>query len=111
PLPYSNAQRLVTVWGELRNRNVHDWPFSPPDYRDLRQQSTELFEDMAGFIPAGRTPLSDTGAEPEQIRVGGATPNFFRVLGARVQLGRDFIDDDARSEEHTSELQSHLNIV
>jgi len=95
PLPYSNAQRLVTVWGELRNRNVHDWPFSPPDYRDLRQQSTELFEDMAGFIPAGRTPISDTGAEPEQIRVGGATPNFFRVLGARVQLGRDFIDDDA----------------
>jgi putative ABC transport system permease protein len=86
----------VTVWGELRNRNVRDWPFSPPDYRDLRQQSTELFEDMAGFIPAGRTPISDTGAEPEQIRVGGATPNFFRVLGARVQLGRDFIDDDAR---------------
>jgi len=95
PLPYSDAQRLVTVWGELRNRNVRDWPFSPPDYRDLRQQSTELFEDMAGFIPAGRTPISDTGAEPEQIRVGGATPNFFRVLGARVQLGRDFIDDDA----------------
>jgi predicted permease len=95
PLPYSHAQRLVTVWGELRNRNVRDWPFSPPDYRDLRQQSTELFEDMAGFIPAGRTPISDTGAEPEQIRVGGATPNFFRVLGARVQLGRDFIDDDA----------------
>jgi predicted permease len=95
PLPYSDAQRLVTVWGELRNRNVRDWPFSPPDYRDLRQQSTELFEDMAGFIPAGRTPISDTGAEPEQIRVGGATPNFFRLLGARVQLGRDFIDDDA----------------
>ena len=98
PLPYSDAQRLVTVWGELRNRNVRDWPFSPPDYRDLRQQSTELFEDMAGFIPAGRTPISDTGAEPEQIRVGGATPNFFRVLGARVQLGRDFIDDDATPE-------------
>ena len=95
PLPYSDSQRLVTVWGELRNRNVRDWPFSPPDYRDLRQQTTELFEDMAGFIPAGRTPISDTGAEPEQIRVGGATPNFFRLLGARVQLGRDFIDDDA----------------
>src|SRR5207249_6310449 len=82
PLPYADAQRLVTVWGELRNRNVHDWPFSPPDYRDLRQQSGELFDDIAGFIPAGRTPISDTGAEPERIRVGGVTPNFFRVLGA-----------------------------
>ena len=95
PLPYADAQRLVTIWGELRARNVHDWPFSPPDFRDLRQQSAELFDDMAGFTPAGRTPISDTGSEPEQIRVGGATPNFFRVLGARVLLGRDFIDDDA----------------
>src|SRR5258705_3462376 len=95
PLPYSDSQRLVTVWGELRARNVQDWPFSPPDFRDLQLQSTELFEDIAGFIPAGRTPISDTGAEPEQIRVGAATPNFFRVLGARVPLGRDFVDDDS----------------
>src|SRR5712691_9944972 len=94
PLPYSDSQRLVTIWGELRARNVRDWPFSPPDFRDLRLQSTALFEDIAGFIPAGRTPISDTGAEPEQIRAGGATPNLFRVLGTRVLLGRDFIDDD-----------------
>ena len=39
PLPYADAQRLVIVWGELRNRNVNDWPFSPPDYRDLRLQT------------------------------------------------------------------------
>jgi len=105
PLPYADAQRLVTVWGELRNRNVHDWPFSPPDYRDLRQQSAELFEDMAGFIPAGRTPISDTGAEPEQIRVGGATPNFFRVLGAHVLLGRDFIEDDSTPQPQATQGQ------
>ena len=40
PLPYANAQRLVLLWGELRARNVKDWPFAPPDFRDLRQQST-----------------------------------------------------------------------
>jgi predicted permease len=105
PLPYADAQRLVTVWGELRARNVRDWPFSPPDFRDLRLQSTQLFEDMAGFIPAGRTPISDTGAEPEQVRVGGATPNFFRVLGARVLLGRDFIDDDATPQPQANQGQ------
>jgi len=99
PLPYADSQRLVTIWGELRARHVPDWPFSPPDYRDLRQASTELFDDMAGFIPAGRTPISDTGGEPEQIRVGGATPNFFRVLGARILVGRDFIDDDATPQQ------------
>src|SRR5207302_2052738 len=26
PLPYVDAQRLVLVWGELRARNVPDWP-------------------------------------------------------------------------------------
>jgi predicted permease len=95
PLPYSNAQRLVIVWGELRARHVNDWPFSPPDFRDLRQQSTETFEDMAGMIPAGRAPISETGGDPEQIRVGAATPNLFRLLGARIAVGRDFTEEDA----------------
>jgi putative ABC transport system permease protein len=95
PLPYANAERLVYVWGELRARNVNDWPFSPPDYRDLRLQSAALFDDMAGVIPAGRTPISDGGGDPEQIRVAAATPNVFRLLGARILAGRDFVDDDA----------------
>lgn len=95
PLPYSNAQRLVIVWGELRARNVQDWPFAPPDLRDLRLQSTNTFEDFAGVTPAGRTPISETTGEPEQIRVAGATPNIFRLLGARIIAGRDFIEDDA----------------
>jgi predicted permease len=94
PLPYADAQRLVLIWGELRTRHVDDWPFSPPDLRDLQQQSTGVFEDIAGMIPAGRVPLGAPGGDPEQIRVGGATPNLFRVLGARILAGRDFIADD-----------------
>ena len=98
PLPYADSQRLVILWGELRTRNVKDWPFAPPDFRDLKQQSTEIFEDIAGMVPAGRANMSQGGGEPEQIRVGGATPNLFSVLGARIVLGRDFIDDDATPE-------------
>jgi predicted permease len=95
PLPYADAQRLVLIWGELRARHVNDWPFSPPDFRDLQQQSSDVFEEIAGMIPAGRVPLASPGADPEQIRVGGATPNLFRVLSARVIVGRDFVPDDA----------------
>src|SRR3954470_22953118 len=54
PLPYVEAQRLVLIWGELRARTVNDWPFSPPDLRDLQLQSTGIFDDIAGMIPAGR---------------------------------------------------------
>ena len=95
PLPYPNARRLVLVWGELRTRHVNDWPFSPPDLRDLQQQSSDVFDELAGMIGAGRVPLGAPGGEPEQIRVAGATPNLFRVLGARVLVGRDFVQDDA----------------
>src|SRR5947207_11941094 len=62
PLPYADAQRLVLVWGELRARNVPDWPFSPPDYRDVRQHTT-AFADLAGITPAGRTPIGGDSAE------------------------------------------------
>ena len=37
PLPYSKAERLMVVWGDMRNRHVVDFPFSPPDYDDLRK--------------------------------------------------------------------------
>src|SRR3954466_15745600 len=97
PLPYSNAQRLVLVWGELRARHVNDWPFSPPDLRDLQQQSTGIFDDIAGMIPAGRVPIGGLGQEPEQIRVGGATPNLFRLLGADVVARRDLVADDGNT--------------
>jgi len=95
PLPYSDPQRLVLVWGELRARHVNDWSFSPPDFRDLQLQTRATFEGVAAVTAAGRAALSEETGEPETIRVGGVTQNLFRVLGARILLGRDFIDDDA----------------
>jgi len=95
PLPYADGQRLVLVWGELRTRHVNDWPFSPPDFRDLQRQTTSSFEGLAAVNGTFRLALSEPTADPEQIRVAGATPNLFRLLGARVLVGRDFVDDDA----------------
>ena len=63
PLPYANAQRLVLVWGELRTRHVNDWPFSPPDLRDLQQQFTQ------GLAGAPRLVAGSDGGD--QGRIGG----------------------------------------
>ena len=93
PLPYPHADRLVIVWGELRNRNVRNFPFSAPDFRDLKDQAT-LFEDLAA-VRTGRAPVTGDGGDPEQISTAGTTPNIFRILGGRIELGRDFTDDDA----------------
>ena len=43
PLPYENPDRLTIMWGELRTRQVYDWPFAPGDLKDLMDQAT-LFD-------------------------------------------------------------------
>jgi predicted permease len=93
PLPYTNAERLAVIWGDMRNRHVVDFPFSPPDFDDLRKETT-AFEDLAG-VNTGKAPLAVEGAEPEVIPLGAVTPNFFRLMGARIALGRDFQEKDA----------------
>jgi predicted permease len=93
PLPYSEPQRLAIIWGDLRARNVVDWPFSGPDYDDLRRTAT-LFEGVAGVNTGRATVITENGGS-EMIRTGNVTPNFFRLMGGRVELGRDFTETDA----------------
>jgi putative ABC transport system permease protein len=93
PLPYGNAERLTVIWGDMRTRHVVDFPFSPPDYNDLRKEAT-TFDDFAA-VATGRLPLSSEGGEPEMVRAAGVTPNFFALMGARVAYGRDFNEKDA----------------
>ena len=92
PLPYREQDRLVLIWGDLTARNVTDFPMPPGDLYDLRQQGT-MFEETAAIV-TGRQPLRRESGETELIRTAGVTPNFFRLLGTRVTLGRDFVDND-----------------
>ena len=92
PLPYRDADRLVTLWNDLTARKVNDFPFPPGDLYDLRQQVT-LFEEAAALVTF-RQPLRRGEGEPELVRVAGVTTNLFRTLGVRVALGRDFVDND-----------------
>jgi predicted permease len=92
PLPYRDADRLVTIWGDLTKRNVTDFPMPPGDLYDLRIQGT-LFEETAAVVTF-RGDLRRGEGEPEMIRAAGVTPNLFRTLGVRVALGRDFVDAD-----------------
>ena len=96
PLPYADGGRLALIWGELRTRNVLDFPFSPPDFRELKQH-VAAFEDVAAVTPAGRVPIGGDGAQPEQVRSAGATTEC--VLGARRSNDRqqNFVDADGEA--------------
>ena len=87
PLPYRDSARLVFVWSDMSDAGYPRAPLSGPELADLRQRAT-LFSGF-GAIWATSAALSGEG-EPEQIRIGRVTPDFFSVLGANAALGRTF---------------------
>jgi putative ABC transport system permease protein len=95
PLPYRDADRLVHIWPDLRNRNVRDFLSPPGDLYDMRQQTT-AFEGLAGYN-TGRIPITGDEGEPELVPSANVTVNFFQVMGAHVIRGRDFTEDDGTS--------------
>jgi len=95
PLPYQDPERLVLACGDMRKRSVTDFPFSNADFFDLRDGAKATFEDLAA-VNTGRTIWTREDGTPEQVRVARVTPNFFRLLGAKLVLGRDFSDADGQ---------------
>jgi putative ABC transport system permease protein len=93
PLPYHAADRLVLACNDMRRRNVKDFPFSDADFLDLRNSAKNTFEDF-GAVNTGRGPVPQTDGVPEQVRFAGVSVNFFRLMGARIEFGRDFQDAD-----------------
>lgn len=92
PLPYADADRLVLIWTDLRNRDMLDFLSAPGDMQDLRDGST-AFEEIAA-ISEFRAALTGDEGDPEQVDVAGATTNLLRTLGTQVALGRGFMESD-----------------
>ncbi|MBO0859212.1 MAG: ABC transporter permease [Chloracidobacterium sp.] len=97
PLPYKNPSRLVLVNGEMIKRNVTNWPLSNTDIFDLRNGTKTTFEDIAAVYTLRRVISREDGA-PEQVRIAMVTPNFFRLLGAKIVAGRDFTEVDGQPQ-------------
>lgn len=93
PLPYEDPQRLVHVANDLRARQVQDFPWPAPDFHDLRTTTTS-FSGVAALVTGRQVFVRPGHDDAEQVRTGGATPNLFRVLGARMALGSGFTDAD-----------------
>jgi putative ABC transport system permease protein len=93
PLPYNESERLVWIWGDNEQLGVKQGYLSAADIFDFKRQSTEL-EDVAAWTTL---PINIIG-ETESERLEGilVSPNFFRTLGVRISVGRDFEPDEAQ---------------
>ena len=87
PPAYREPDRLMVLWSNLDLAGYKRAPLSGPELLDLRQQARS-FEDIAA-IWTTTAQISGEG-EPEQLRVGLVTANFFSLLGVEPRLGRNF---------------------
>ena len=100
PLPYADAERVVWLYNRNATLGINGAFLNPADILDFREQS-QSFDNIAAW---GTLPVNLYGAQSlERVEGIYVTPNFFRALGVRPQLGRDF----AENEPETSVIISH----
>src|SRR4029453_1547986 len=92
PLPYAHAERLVTVWQDLRGRGgpPDEWA-TPGNYPDWGRERG-LFEEIA--VITGWRPTLTGGTEPEPISGEQVSHEYMSVLGIAPALGRGFTAED-----------------
>jgi predicted permease len=100
-LPYNDPDRLVIAYADLRARASYGMPFSNENFIDIRNGTEGVFEGLAA-VNTNRQVLPGSNGTPEQVSYARVTTNFFRVMGARIALGRDFEDADGQPQSPAS---------
>jgi putative ABC transport system permease protein len=88
PLPYRDPGRLTIVWEQDDHGKPDNVGYAT--YLDWKAQN-KSFQDLALY--SSWQPILQT-SEPEQLNGLRVTNNYFRTLGIRVELGRDFLPEE-----------------
>jgi putative ABC transport system permease protein len=104
-LPFSQADRLVTLWGVNPSRGWTDNPISARWFVQWQKQN-HVFADMAAFEPISFN-LSGT-VTPEEVAAERTTPNLFSVLGVKPVLGRGFVSEEIKPDSRVAVLSYGL---
>ena len=102
PLPFPNADRLVTLGDLVSGFRWTDPGFVTPPEVAMYQHNTRSFQDLGAFSPLSYE-LSGVG-QPDQIQAGRMTPSVFSVLGVAPLLGRVFTPEEDRQKAHVAVL-------
>jgi putative ABC transport system permease protein len=91
PLPYPNADELVTIWHAAPGLNSENLGMSPTMYFTYGDE-TRTFQNIGLWSTGGQ---SVTGlSEPEQVRAAFLTYGTLHALGVQPMLGRWFSEAD-----------------
>ena len=87
PLPYSDPDRLVTLWDTNTEKGLAHDPISPVNFMDYRV--LPVFSDAAGWWRPGVN-LVQPGMDPMRVNTIEVGANLFEVLGVKPQIGAGF---------------------
>jgi putative ABC transport system permease protein len=90
PLPYADADRLVSVWG--RTAAFPRGLLSYKEYEEIREQSRTL--DAIGLYLGQSVNLTGVN-EPQRLVGIFASGSFFDVLGLKAERGRLYTDEES----------------
>ena len=108
PLPYPESDRIMNIasgWQRSPNSPIVPGALSYPDYFDFKNQN-HSFSAFASFHDTDTT-LTGRG-EPMHVSGEVVGNDYFRVLGVRPALGRDFTVDDEKPQSNTVILSHQL---
>ena len=104
PLPYPNAERIVSIASTAPGLGYDRFPVSP-DLFSFYQKENTVFEDMAIF-ERRRVNLTQTGS-PEVVDAAVTTHTYFSTLGAAFSHGRPYSAVEDRHDGARVAVVSH----
>jgi putative ABC transport system permease protein len=94
PLPWSDADRLVRLQETRGGRPSRvAWTISNGTYLAWREKPSTV-EGIGGWLRSGRRTIA-TDRDTDRLMIGVVTPSLFRVIRARPEIGRLFLDDES----------------
>jgi putative ABC transport system permease protein len=90
-LPYTDADGIVLVWGDMPNEGTHRNQVSATDVHDWRNQNS-VFEDVATY--SGWRPILSGAGEPERVPGMQVGDGYFKIMKGEPILGRTFLPEE-----------------
>jgi predicted permease len=104
PLPYPDADRLISSYDAFPGAGVERAGTSVPNYFDRRAMK-DVFEEAALYQFSGYR--VGEGATAESVAAMNVTPSFFQVLGVPAATGRLFREEEGIGGRNRVVILSH----
>src|SRR4051812_1271619 len=96
PLPFPNADRLVTIYNTYPKAGVENDGCSLPNYYE-RRDNIPAFSSLS--IYNNRSEVVGEPGATEQVEVLRISPEFFATVGVGLAMGRPFTEEESTIAE------------